>query len=69
MTKEELGQRIKDRRELMGMSQQRLSEYSGVSVVTISQIEGGKANPAFETLEAIFHFLSLEMKVEVNMNP
>jgi len=68
MTKEELGQRIKGRRELMGMSQQRLSEYTGVSVVTISQIEGGKANPSFETLEVLFHFLSLEMKVEVKIN-
>ena len=65
MTKTELGQKIKDRRRTISMSQNQLAEYTGLSVVTLSQIETGKANPSFETLDEIFHFLNLEFLVEV----
>ena len=65
MTKLELGRRIKDRRKTMSMPQIQLAEYTGLSVVTLSQIERGKANPSFETLNEIFHFLNLELSIEV----
>lgn len=65
MTKSELGKKIKDRRNTMSMSQRQLADYTGLSVVTLSQIESGKANPAFETLDEIFHFLNLEILVAV----
>lgn len=65
MTKKELGNKIKERRKVMSMSQNQLAEYTGLSVVTLSQIESGKANPSFETLNEIFHFLNLEMLVVV----
>jgi len=65
MTKEELGQIIKERRKIMSMSQSQLANYTGLSVVTLSQIESGKANPSFDTLNEIFHFLNLEMLVVV----
>ncbi|OFY47998.1 MAG: hypothetical protein A2W85_11190 [Bacteroidetes bacterium GWF2_41_31] len=65
MTKDELGKKIKDRRNTMSMSQRQLAEYAGCSVVTLSQIERGKANPSFETLAEIFHFLNLEILVTV----
>jgi len=65
MTKDELGKKIKDRRNTMSMSQRQLAEYAGCSVVTLSQIERGKANPSFDTLDEIFHFLNLEMLVTV----
>ncbi|PKP30542.1 MAG: transcriptional regulator [Bacteroidetes bacterium HGW-Bacteroidetes-16] len=65
MTKEELGKKIKDRRNTMSLSQRQLAEYAGISVVTLSQIESGKANPSFETLDEIFHFLNLEMLVTI----
>ena len=65
MTKIELGQKIKDRRKTMSVSQSQLANYSGLSVVTLSHIERGKANPSFETLNEIFHFLNLEFLVAV----
>jgi transcriptional regulator with XRE-family HTH domain len=65
MTKEELGRKIKERRDTMSLSQSKLADYAGLSVVTLSQIENGKANPSFQTLSEIFHYLNLELKVEV----
>jgi transcriptional regulator with XRE-family HTH domain len=65
MTKEELGQKIKARRKIMSMPQNQLADYTGLSVVTLSQIESGKANPSFETLNEIFHFLNLEILVVI----
>lgn len=65
MTIAEIGQKIKERRKVMSISQQRLAEYTGLSIVTLSQIESGKANPSFETLNLIFHFLNLEITIQV----
>jgi transcriptional regulator with XRE-family HTH domain len=65
MTKMELGQKIKERRQTMSMDQSQLAEYTGLSVVTLSQIENGKANPSFDTLNEIFHYLNLEMLIVV----
>ena len=68
MTKKELGKKIKDRRMVISMPQKQLADYTGLSVVTLSQIETGKANPSFETLNEIFHFLNLEILIEVKKN-
>lgn len=68
MTKQELGKKIKDRRKVMSMPQQQLANYTGLSVVTLSQIESGKANPSFDTLQEIFHFLNLELSLMVKTN-
>lgn len=65
MTKKELGKKIKERRNIMSMPQSQLANYTGLSVVTISQIESGKANPSLDTLNEIFHFLSLEFIIVV----
>ena len=65
MTKKELGKKIKERRKIMSIPQNQLADYTGLSVVTLSHIESGKANPSFETLNEIFHFLNLEILVIV----
>ncbi len=65
MTKIEIGQRIKKRRKIMSMPQSQLANYTGLSVVTLSQIENGKANPSLDTLNEIFHFLNLEILIVV----
>jgi len=65
MTKNEIGQKIKQRRKIMAMPQTQLSNYTGLSVVTLSQIESGKANPSLDTLNEIFHFLNLEILIVV----
>ena len=65
MTKKELGQIIKERRRTLAISQRELADYTGLSVVTLSQIEGGKANSSFDTLNEILHYLNLEIKLEL----
>jgi transcriptional regulator with XRE-family HTH domain len=65
MTKKELGQKIKDRRKTLTISQRELADFTGLSVVTLSQIEGGKANPSFDILNEILHYLNLEIKLEL----
>ena len=65
MTTEQLGQKIKARRKTISMSQKQLADYTGLSVVTLSQLESGKANPTLETINEIFHFLNLEILVVV----
>ena len=65
MTKYELGKKIRERRKILSMPQKQLADYTGLSVVTLSQIESGKANPSFETLSEIFHFLNLEILVVI----
>jgi transcriptional regulator with XRE-family HTH domain len=65
MTKNEIGLKIKERRKIMAIPQTQLASYTGLSVVTLSQIECGKANPSLDTLNEIFHFLNLEMLVVV----
>jgi transcriptional regulator with XRE-family HTH domain len=65
MTKSEIGKKIKERRKTLSMPQSQLADYTGLSVVTLSQIESGKANPTLDTLNEIFHFLNLEIRIEV----
>ena len=65
MTKTELGQKIRDRRKIMSVSQSQLAIYTGLSVVTLSQIERGKGNPSLDTLDEIFHYLNLEFLLVV----
>jgi transcriptional regulator with XRE-family HTH domain len=65
MTKKELGRKIRERRKIISITQVQLAEYTGLSVVTLSQIETGKANPSFNTLNEIFHFLNLEILVAI----
>ncbi len=62
---EELGKKIKQRREVLGLTIRDLAELTGMSKTTISQIERGNSNPTFEILQSIFEYLNLEIKVEV----
>ena len=65
MTKTEIGHKIKERRKIMSLPQSQLANYTGLSVVTLSHIESGKANPSLDTLNEIFHFLNLEILIVV----
>lgn len=61
----ELGKIIRARRKVLNLTIGQLSEYTGFSRTTISDIELGKTNPRLDVLMEIFRFLSLEMKIEV----
>lgn len=65
MNIEELGKIIRARRKVLNLTIGELSEYTGLSRTTISDIELGKTNPRLDVITEIFRFLSLEMKIEV----
>lgn len=65
MNIEELGSHLRARRKELGVDQLTLSELSGVSVHTLSNIESGKGNPTFDVLVRVLDVLGLELKLDV----
>lgn len=59
----EIGTLIRNRRQTLRVTQQALSEMSGVSVRMIKAIEGGYANPSVGTLEKILNVLGLQLTI------
>ena len=58
---------IKKRRKLLGITQQELSDYSGISLRMVIEIEKGKANPSINTLSAIGKVLGLEIELKIKV--
>lgn len=56
---------IKERRTVLGLTQQDLADYSGLSVRIIKSIETGKGNPSIVTLNKIADILGLEIIMKV----
>lgn len=61
----ELIKTLKNRREELGVTQNHLAELAGVGLRTLKEIESGKGNPTFETLNKLAEVLGMEMKLEV----
>lgn len=61
----ELIKALKNRREELGVTQDHLAELAGVGLRTLKEIESGKGNPTFETLNKLAEVLGLELKLEV----
>ncbi|MFC1462791.1 helix-turn-helix domain-containing protein [Verrucomicrobiota bacterium] len=59
------GQLVRERRVLLGIDQRDLSQISGVSIHTISDIEAGKGNPTVATLSRILDALGMELHVRI----
>jgi transcriptional regulator with XRE-family HTH domain len=58
-------QQIKERREILKITQESLADLSGVGLRTIKQLEGVKGNPTFNTLQEIADVLGLELVLQV----
>ncbi len=56
---------IKERREMLKITQENLADLSGVGLRTIKQLEAGRANPTYRTLEEIADVLGLELVLQV----
>ncbi len=56
---------IKERRAILGLTQQDLSDYAGLSVRLINSVETGKANPSIKNLEKIADILGMEIVMKV----
>lgn len=60
-----LGAIIKARRQSLKISQETLSDLSGVALRTIKQIESDKGNPTLQTLAAVANTLGLELTLKL----
>ncbi|MGN7785731.1 helix-turn-helix transcriptional regulator [Niabella sp. 22666] len=61
----EIGKLIKDRRDILAINQEDLSEMTGITAKTIYLIENGKGNPSFITLSKLLDILGLEIIVQI----
>ena len=66
----ELIKTIKERREALQVTQERLAELSGVGLRTLKQFESGKGNPTLSTLQKISDVLGMELCLKIkNITP
>ena len=61
------GDLIKERRDILGLTQQDLSDYTGLSLRIIKSVESEKGNPSLKTLEKIAEVLGLELIMRVKI--
>lgn len=61
----DIGKVIKERRALLRISQQDLSDYSGVGISTVKDLERGVGNPSIKTLKKIIDVVGLEIVLQV----
>ncbi len=56
---------IKERREVLQVTQETLAELSGVGLRTLKQFESGKGNPTLQTLQKIADVLGMEVSLKL----
>lgn len=61
----ELIKTIKQRREVLQVTQEGLAELSGVGLRTLKQFESGKGNPTLSTLHKISDVLGMEICLKI----
>ena len=61
------GKLIKERRAVLGLTQQDLSDYTELSLRIIKSVESEKGNPSLKTLETIADVLGLELVMSVRI--
>ena len=65
MTGIEIGNIIRERRKFLKITQSALSEITGISHHTLTNIESGKGNPTVEILEKILNTLGMELNIRI----
>ena len=65
MSIHELGKQIKERRNVLRITQPDLSEMAEISINTLYKIERGQANPTIKVLNKIADVLGMEIKLEI----
>jgi len=54
---------IKERRKVLGVNQEQLSELTDIGLRTIKGLEAGKTNPTLNTLVTILDVLGLSLEI------
>jgi transcriptional regulator with XRE-family HTH domain len=62
---EDLINDLKARRDMLNVTQETLSELSGVGLRTLKQFESGKGNPTLATVSKLADALGLELCFQV----
>ena len=62
-------EQLKQRREVLGITQVKLSELSGIALRTINLIESGVHNPSIDTLMKLASVLGMELKLVIKHPP
>lgn len=62
---EDLISTLKQRRKVLGVTQERLADLSGVGLRTLKALESNKSNPTFETLTKLAGVLGMELTLAV----
>ena len=65
MKAEEIGEKIKERRNFLKIKQEDLADIAGISERTLREIEKGAANPELNSLLKICEVLGMEVKIEI----
>lgn len=60
-----LFEQLRQRREVLGVTQVKLSELSGIALRTINLIESGSHNPSIETIMKLAAVLGMELKLDI----
>lgn len=61
----EIGKKIKERRDTLGITQPDLAEMAGISINTLYKIETGRGNPTVKVLNKIAEILGMELTLTV----
>lgn len=56
----DLGNRIRDRRQEIRLSQEKVAEKAGISINTVSRIEGGQSAMSIEIFIKMVHILGVD---------
>ena len=65
MTKEEIINAIKERREVLGINQEYLAELSEVGIATLKRFESGNGNLTLNNLQKISNILGMDINLEI----
>lgn len=60
MTAQDIGQKFRDRRKVLGLRQRDLAELAGVTLRGLTNLERGQANPTLRQLARLADVLGLE---------
>jgi len=69
MHNKEIVEILKERRNMMQVTQETLAEISGVGLRTLKEFERGKGNPTLQTLQKLAYALGLEFCLQVKKTP
>lgn len=66
---EHLIKTVKERRDMLRITQETLAEVSGVGLRTLKQFESGKGNPTLLTLTKLADVMGMELVLKVKKMP